>query len=425
MADVPHMAMLVSHGENSDYCPFAVYYKNSYMCISGVVGENIYYSFWTNDSKDCTDCYACFRCEKCYECIECINLYNSIFCKDSENGSDLAFCTDCDGCKNCIGCFGLRNKEYYIFNKQVSKEEYEKINKEMRASSNSLLEMREKMKEHVLKYPQRALQMVNTESCTGNYLINSRNSHDCFLAEGLEDCAYMWNIPVGCTDCMDLNYSPSNELAYNSISTINSYQSVVIPFCWDVKTSNYSFQCFYSQDLFGCMGLKHEKFCILNKKYSEKEYKELLPRIIEHMKGTGEWGEFFPIENSPFGYNETIAQDFFSLSKEEIEKRGWKWAELETKKPAGGEATEDVIICEVSGKPFKVIPQEKEFYKKMELPLPSRNPNVRHLERHAQVNERKLYDRKCDKCEKEIQTTFSKKRPETVYCEECYLKEIY
>ena len=49
--------------------------------------------------------------------------------------------------------------------------------------------------------------------------------------------------------------------------------------------------------------------------------------IIAHMKETGEWGEFFPATLSPHGYNETVAQDYFPLSKQDVEKRGWYWRE--------------------------------------------------------------------------------------------------
>jgi hypothetical protein len=35
------------------------------------------------------------------------------------------------------------------------------------------------------------------------------------------------------------------------------------------------------------------------------------------MKSTGEWGEFFPLSLSLFGYNETVAQDYFPLAQEE------------------------------------------------------------------------------------------------------------
>jgi hypothetical protein len=33
------------------------------------------------------------------------------------------------------------------------------------------------------------------------------------------------------------------------------------------------------------------------------------------MKSTGEWGEFFPLALSPFGYNETVAQDYFPITE--------------------------------------------------------------------------------------------------------------
>ena len=42
-------------------------------------------------------------------CFECIDVY---FSKDLKN------------CSNCFGCSNLRHKNYHIFNKQYSKEEY-------------------------------------------------------------------------------------------------------------------------------------------------------------------------------------------------------------------------------------------------------------------------------------------------------------
>ena len=43
------------------------------------------------------------------------------------------------------------------------------------------------------------------------------------------------------------------------------------------------------------------------------------------MQQTHEWGEFFPITISPFGYNETNAMSHFPISREECLKRGWQW----------------------------------------------------------------------------------------------------
>jgi hypothetical protein len=59
---------------------------------------------------------------------------------------------------------------------------------------------------------------------------------------------------------------------------------------------------------------------------------------------------------------------------------------------------QDVVICEVSGKPFRIIKQELEFYRKHNLPIPHRHPDVRHTDRMKLRNPRKLRDRKCNKC---------------------------
>src|SRR4029079_13675795 len=94
------------------------------------------------------------------------------------------------------------------------------------------------------------------------------------------------------------------------------------------KTANllYSDCCYQEcKNLFGCIGLFRKSYCILNKQYSKEEYEALVPKIIEHMRKTGEWGEYFPIEISPFGYNETVAQEYYPLTEEEVTEKGYKW----------------------------------------------------------------------------------------------------
>jgi CxxC-x17-CxxC domain-containing protein len=83
------------------------------------------------------------------------------------------------------------------------------------------------------------------------------------------------------------------------------------------------------------------------------------------------------------------------------------------------------IQCEVTKRPFKIVSQELEFYRRMELPVPRLHPDERHRRRLALRNPRRLWKRTCQKCGKEMETTYAPERPETVYCEECYLKEVY
>jgi hypothetical protein len=101
----------------------------------------------------------------------------------------------------------------------------------------------------------------------------------------------------------------------------------------------YCFNCDNSSNLFGSSGLRNKEYYIFNKQYTKEEYEVLVPKIIEHMKGTGERGEFFDPSLSPFGYNETVAQDYYPLSKSQAQERKYTWSEYESPK-----STSDKVV---------------------------------------------------------------------------------
>jgi hypothetical protein len=190
------------------------------------------------------------------------------------------------------------------------------------------------------------------------------------------------------------------------------------------------------------MSMKKNQYCIFNKKYSKDEYETLIPKIIEKMQSEGTWGEFFPVTLSPFGYNETKAMEWYPRTKEEVLQRGWKWSDYEQPLQEGlltieastllssiAEITDEflsiAIVCERSGKPFRIIKQELDFYRKKSLPIPHFSPKERHRARTAHHGHRILYNRECAKCRKGIETTYPPDAPELVYCENCYLSEVY
>lgn len=125
---------------------------------------------------------------------------------------------------------------------------------------------------------------------------------------------------------MDCTGVTPSELCYESIACPENYflkfsaviwpKSSYLKYCILSRASNYCF---------GCVSLHKNQYCILNKQYTRGEYGEMVLKIIEHMKKTGEYGEFFPIKISPFNYNETLAQDYFPLDKEDVIKKGWRW----------------------------------------------------------------------------------------------------
>ncbi len=210
-------------------------------------------------------------------------------------------------------------------------------------------------------------------------------------------------------------------------------------FCNKISESLYVDSCFNCNNLFGCISLRNKEYCILNKQYSKKEYDELVPRIIEHMKNHGEWGEFFPINISPFKYNESVADEYFPISKEECLEKGWRWRDDDEKgfydgpsfeipmniSDVGDEILKQILTCEVTGDSYRIIPQELRFYRKMGLPIPKRCPNQRHRDRLSLRNPQTTWERRCSKCSVDIQSTYAPKRPEKVYCEACYLGEVY
>jgi len=200
------------------------------------------------------------------------------------------------------------------------------------------------------------------------------------------------------------------------------------------------------------------KFCIFNKQYKEKEYFEMIEKIKKHMNDVPymdkngrifKYGEFFPYDLSPFGYNETTANDYFPISKSEALEKGYPWKEREKRDYQITKKSEDlpdsildvkedilneVISCPNDGNQmfqcttaFKIIPNELQFYQQKRLPLPRYCPNCRHYQRLKYRNTMCLYNRKCMKenCQNEFETTYALDRPEIIYCESCYNKEIY
>jgi hypothetical protein len=458
---VPKMARIQQgENENSQFTNCASWNKNCYLIFGSDNCEDCLYSKMILNSKDSCDDFVIIRSELTYECINGGDLYNSIFLLDCENTSDSWFCKHCIGCKHCFGSVNLHNKQYYFFNKQYSKEEYEEKIKALQIHKYSNLQkIKKEFSEHVKKFPQKFMLGIQNQDCSGDIVYYSKNSKYCFDAEYLEDCKF-------CTDVVQLKNSydvsfygskGTNELLYDTEGSGHGVFHVSFSkLIWGGSSEiYYSYECFNSHHLFGCTGLKKNSYCILNKQYSKEEYETLVPKIIEHMQNpstssgnTPEWGEFFPVEISPFAYNETVAQEYFPLEKEDVGtnsnshfRKNWKWRDEENtvsdfqkiipaeRLPERIQEIPDDILnwaikCERSGRLFKIQKPELEFYRKMNLPIPHLHPDERHKQRMSLRNPRKLWKRKCDNCGVEIETSYSPDRPEKVFCEKCYLEAV-
>lgn len=441
---------------NSDYIHYAGSAKNCYLIAHADFCEDCYYGYGFKNDVSCVDGFYNLHCELCYDGVDVHKCYGLIGSQDCMSCNSSAFLRDCIGCTNCFLCVGLRNKEYCFENKQLTKEEYQKRLAQVDTGSYVQYQYyKRRLGELEQTHPFKAYHGHNLENSFGDYLYNCKNTTYCFDCEDVESAKYCSQMVLGSKDIYDVYQFGSNlQQSYESaISGANGYRILF--------TMNAAMQptellyCYYmesSKHCFGCTSMHHAEYCILNKKYTKEEYEKLVPRIIEHMEKTGEWGEYFPISHSLFGYNKTTAQLYYPLTKEEALAEHFPWDDYETPRPqvthvyqaadlpdniadVSDEILSSAIACEATGKLFKITPQELQFYRTQKIPLPRRCPDQRHIDRFSRRNPRKFWQRPCmcratdhdhaESCPAEFWTTYSPERSTIIYCEPCYQKTVY
>jgi hypothetical protein len=407
--------------ENCEYTNFGAENKNCYLTL-GMRAEDVCYSIDIMMSRNCIDCLHVIAGEKLYECVSSEQCFNCSYLNRCNQCTDCYFLESCISCKNCLGCKNLRHKEFCIFNKPYSEAEYFEILKEYGLDTREGVEsFRKKFEKFKLTLPCLYASLRLSENSTGDFLDGAKNCHECYIVMmGAENCRHSFVTGRACRDIIDSN-SCDGELNCFADGAIASQRILFSHFIRNCSEISYSMFCYNCHNLFGCTGLNRKQYCIFNKQYSKEEYEELVPKIAEHMQKNGEWGVYFPLKMSAFGYNETFAYDMSPISKEEALKLGYKWSDYRQDMEVSG----DHVVCEVTGRPFRLIKQELDFYKKQGIPLPTKHPDVRIEQRYRMRNPNKFWKRVCGKCGEEIVTTYDPSRPEVVYCESCYLKEIY
>ncbi len=452
--EVPRMALLSKNSVNSDYTNHSADNKNVYLAFCSHGCEDVLFSTWTMKSRNCMDCsYIYDSGERLYECIDSRKTYHSQFGFLLENCVDCFYCYDCHNCNNCFLSSNLRNKNYVFKNEQYSRESYlEKIKEYNLASYKT----REKLKQEFLDLMEsdsihRYVVSERNTNSTGNLLFNSKNSKNCFDSEVLEDTKNIY-ASLNLKNSMDLYHIGWNtELAYEIHGCRGLYNSSFCHLCYDNQEIQYSDSCQNCQNLFGCISIKKGEYMIFNKKYSREEYLELKDKIIEHMKKTGEYGEFFPPSIAPVCYNETQGNYYMPLTKEETLARGWQWEEkvpgifgkenIKTEdipdsiEDVDNEVFSMIFKCLDCTKNYNLTQNEFTFYQREKIPLPRRCPECRYKKRFAIRLPRKLWKRVCmcdktnhdhnGKCQIEFETSYAPERLEIVYCESCYNKEVY
>lgn len=450
--NIPHPNLIQKNNINSEYTNHTLNLKNVYFSVSADTAEDSAYLFNAIlRVKNCYDLHLSNDSEFCYELVDCAKSSRLFFSQNSEACLDSVLLYDCRNCSNCFGCVGLRNASYCIFNVQYSREEYfEKLKQYWNGSHDSFLHGKEIFENLKLNKPRKYAQIVNSINVLGDDIINSRNCKFCFsVKNNVENCKYSYRIWENSKDGYDAMVAWKGAELFYEVLSVQAQRTFFSAYIWGGFDIYYSINCFDCNNLFGCVGLRNKSYCIFNKQYSKEEYEKLIPKIIEHMHNTGEYGEFFPKELSPFAYNETTALYYYPKTKEQVLELGYRWKNQESKSynisikeenipdnisDIDESFSEEIIECAHIGKceencstAFRLTKNEIQFYKKMNIPIPHLCPLCRHGSRIKSKPPLKFWHRSCMKegCNNEFETSYAPDRPEIVYCEKCYKEEVY
>jgi len=469
--NIPLQALSNIKATNSDYCNVAEGSKDSYMCSGSWKVERTLYANRISETKDSSDLYIVHRSELCYEDIVCSDSYHLLYSFNCKSCVDSYFLYDCVGCTNCFGCTNLHNKSYCMWNEEIGREEY---NRRLALYNlkdyKTILDLKNKFKEMRLRALHRFAVQIKTVNSSGDNLEGTKNCKVCFDMTGkIEDVKNSHWFAVSAKDAYDSGPGIGlAELVYESFDTgVGNYRSLFTSVVYGCNDVEYSFNCHGCSNLFGCIGVRNKKYCILNKEYTKEEYEKLIPKIKKQMNEMPyfdsrgiiyKYGEFFPAELSTFCYNETQAQDYFPIDKDQAIKMGYRWRERKTNEyqstidskdlssnldDVEDSITKEIIGCENKDKnsnycrgAYKITTDELNLYRKLGVPLPRLCFLCRHENRLKMRNPMRLWHRTCmcqkqnhfhgtKKCEVEFETSYAPERPEIIYCEKCYQAEVY
>jgi hypothetical protein len=486
---VPCQASNKRNSINSDYCNGIVRCKNCTLVFGGIQSINCMYCQNPLLSRDSIDSDVIMNADHAYENLNSTGVFNTKFVYFSNECLDSSLLFNCLGCSNCFGCVNLRNQQYTIFNKKYSKEDYQKEIKYWDIGSYKILnEAKDRFLDLYYKTPRRFASIISSENVLGDDIENTKNCKMCFATRhGVENSKYIFLCGLLLKDSYDVNFGgDTSEILYEVTGSTQSQNTFFSRACNNAIDVEYSENIYGGQYLFGCVKLKQKKYCILNKQYTKEEYENLIPKIKQHMidmpyvdkrGNVYKYGEFFPSEHSLWAYNESWAQFWFPLTKEEAIEQGYSWRDSIEKnhpitilpndlpdhiKDVPDSILEEVIACshsidsngilispvynEQCATAFRILPDELQFCRKSNIALPRMCPNCRYADRLKKRNPPKLWKRKCmcrgkdsidsiyqnttehfhgdSPCYNEFDTAIEDSRKEIIYCEKCYQSEF-
>lgn len=446
---VPKMARVQQwDNENAIYTNTASYNKDCYLIFNASNNEHCLYSSVVDYSHRCLDSYTIVKSQNVYESLYCGNSSKVFWSQIVDDSHQVYHSYDIKNCSHVFACVWLSNKKYHILNQEVSKGEFEYI----LSDKESRLEILEKFKKLRQGTPVEYADVVRSEQIYWNNVADSKRCIFGDIVIDSEDCKYCDVIR---------NFKTSHDISYYGVNDTNElcyecewiwhwvYNCLFSKLCrGNSSRVLYCYECYHCQDCFGCVWLRDKQYCIFNTQYEDKQsYEKEVSRIITSMIETWERWEFFDPQISLFGYNETIVSEYYPLWVEDVKSLGYNRSAYEYNINIPEQApivdpskmdedrreslrddddlTSKIVVCIQTKKPFRIVQDELDFYRKYDISLPKLHPDVRHLSRLYKMPWRALYLRTCDKTWEDIVSVYLQDVWFPVYSEQAYQQELF
>jgi hypothetical protein len=423
-----------SFGDINSYFMMACQSRDSFYCTDGMgleraaevsAGSKIIDSYHVLQSHRI---HGCHFIHGCYDCME------------------SAFLFDCRDCQNCFGATNKRHGKYLWFNEQLSKEEWEKRRAEVDYSCRTSLKKYQDQFKDLMEseaiWPENFNEKC--ENVLGEYMINATDCKYVFAGvdgnfSDLHQVTYLAgdvNSSAYCGGLYDASECYMNNIAKSCAKTKFSWN---VANCQNVEYSSFLYEC---ENCFGCLGLRHKKFCIFNKQYSEEEYWAKLDEIKCAMLDRGEYGQFFPA-SSFYSYCPDNGLIIY-LAQNEAGKYGAPEFDPEAEGAIGDidqtalrkssevpDCISDIkdeewanvpLLDESMGRRFSYLKPELDFYRKNKVPAPTEHFIKRVFDLFLEQNSALFEEKKCASCQTDAVVAKNATYPnKKVYCRKCYL----
>lgn len=429
--------------ENCAYADDWYESRDCYLCHGGTSAEGLRYcARMNNGCKDSIYCTSCVSSQWCYDCTNCENAYYCVHCLDVRNSRNCMMSFDCRNCQDCLFCFNLRGKQYCVGNRELTKEQYESERAKWKLETRTWYQKAQtyfaKMMHEIAWL--RSTYVELSEETTWNYVQHMKDCEMCFMELDHENCCHgLWSGWGVKHICEGLGTYGCHG-GYKVTMPIKCFEIRFSFMCFECRFSDYLAYCVGCENCIGCAWLHKKNYCIFNKPYSKQEFAELQKRLIDHMKSTGEWGQFFPGDFAPNVYEDSLSAAFWPLTRD-MPNISWfrmlqnphvkldSYLSSDTISESSFEAdewvTKQIYWDKIARKPFTILSQDINFCRTLFVPLPDTHYIRRILHNLSWMPfNGELRTTKCAKSGKEIQTSWPAEYDGRILSEEEYLRVV-